>query len=372
MWLHPKNIFNKKDETLLSFYKALHYFRKSDNDERQYKTLNWLGHTYNELKHHILAIDYYQEILSLNLKEEKLKLYTRYNIARSLRLEGDYDSAIAIQKQLLTAFEKDQLILDVIDSHLELGVNYIGLENWDTARNHYNSVLEVASSISNNTRYIAKSNGSLGFIFFKEGEFFESEKYLLSALEQFVALDDPFHLVLNYNNLGRLYFAMGRHDLSIANYKKSIALNRDSTDIEQLMEAYKSLIFLSEQNGDSGQMLFYSTKLIELTTPFIQKSKKLKTLHDQHQAETTKYLIDRFEMEETLRIARYQNVILIVLLLSVTLIGFGYFLYRKRQRSDSTYIELMKRRFRILILLCQKYGLDMRALEKEYDSKYPK
>jgi len=365
-------LLDEKEKAILSFYQAMHHFRITQNKEMQYRTLSYLGNSYRYLQHPNYALEYYREIRDLGYDNVKSKLFTEYNIAKSLRMLQSYDSAVVIHKQLLISFKENNMPKWEVNSMLELGLSYLESEDLSNSKLYYKGVLNFKEINDIGLSYIARANASLGFISFKEGEFLESEKHLLNSLEQFITLDDPFNLVLNYNSLGRLYFAMGRYDLSIANYEKSVALNPNSTDIEQLMEAYKSLIFLSEQNGDSGQMLFYSTKLIELTTPFVQQSEKLETLHNQHQAETTQYLIERFEMEETLRISQYQNAILIIVLLSAIFIGFGYFFFKRRQKSDSVYIELMKGRFRILILVCQKYGLDMRALEEEYDSKYPK
>ncbi|MEM6830987.1 MAG: hypothetical protein AAF551_10775, partial [Bacteroidota bacterium] len=173
---------HEKRKALLSLYLALEQYRSVRNPDKQYRVLRLLGHTYNELNRHDYAIDYYKEIFSLPVKDEVQLLYTKYNIARSFRLNEQYDTAITIQKDLVAVFKEKSRIIDLIDSYLEIGIGYICLEKWEKAQEGYKAVEQLLPKLSGNvTRYKSKVLGSLGFINLKKEEYHKAREYLSNA-----------------------------------------------------------------------------------------------------------------------------------------------------------------------------------------------
>lgn len=371
-WLHYErgNILNhdlnEKDQGLLSLYKALRHFRQADAAEGQHRALRQLGHTYNALYHHSYALEYYQEILSLDLENGNDLLYTRYNIAYTYRLMEEFDTAISMQKEILAEFEKDSMVVYQMYSHLEMGVSYLGLKNWEQARIHYQKVYTLSQNITKYYLYQAKANLGLGFVNLKEGNLERSEQYLLTALDQISELGDPHLLILNYNNLGLLYLAKEDEAKAISYFRKSIALDAKTTDIEELSNALKELISLHEQNEEINQALAYSRRLNEIAVPFIELTRKLEKLHDRYKAEKVHYVIEKFELQESLLKAENRNMIIGIILIGVLLVSLLVYLrFRKQRHIDDDLIQNLKEKYRLLYRISERYKIDLDDLDKQ-------
>lgn len=372
-WLHYekgvtlKNDLDEKDEALLSLYKALRHFRQANAAEGQHRALRQLGHIYNALYHHSYALAYYQEIHSLRLKDKKDSLYNRYNIAYTYRLLEDFDTAIAIQKKLIVAFEEDSMLIDQMDSHLEMGVSYISLKNWEKAKEHYMIVDKLLSQFQGDpTRYKAKVLGSLGYIFMQEGNYIEAEDFLLQALPLMETENDLRMLVIHYNDLGLLETAKGNQDKALYYFKKSIELNHKKSDVDQIKSALSELISIHKERGETDKAFDYSQRLNELAVPFITLTGKLEKLHDRYKAETVHYTIEKFELQEALMEAKVRNTMIGAFLAGVLVISlFVYFRFRKRQHVDDDLIQNLKEKYRLLYLISEKYNIDLDKLDRQ-------
>ncbi|MEO9870331.1 MAG: hypothetical protein ABJQ69_03450 [Ekhidna sp.] len=366
-----RSTFSKKDQALFEFYKSLKYFRKTGNIEGQHKALRLLGHTYNDLYHHDYALEYYSEILSLDLDDMKSILYARYNIARTLRLNKQFDSAIYLQKNLLIEFKNENLMIDLIDSHLEIGVSYIGLENWTEAQKHYEAVDNLLNNFEGEKRrYIAKVWGSLGFISMEQGDYIKAENYFSDATPLMIEANDLGMLTINYNDLALLELKKGNQDSAVHFFEKNMELDINSTGVEELINALNELIELSRKKGDSKKALAYSQRLIEITIPFIEQSKKLEKLHNLYKAETAHHAIENFELQESLLRAENRNTVIGIILVFISVVAMViFFRFKKRQTVDDSLIEALKEKYRLLNYISQKYDLDLESMSKQLKSK---
>ncbi|MEQ8627102.1 tetratricopeptide repeat protein [Ekhidna sp.] len=353
-----RNLYNH-DEAIISYYKALRYFREIDDIDNQSKTLGRLGRLYKDLFQYDYALEYYNSILDLPLQNPVKLLYAKYNIAKTYRLRGDYDEAISIQQEILKEFIERDLIVDIVDSHLEMGVSYIGLKNWEKATQHYKEVDNVLSKSSiTQDRYKAKVLGSLGFITLKQKQYELAEKYLLQALPIMESLDDDQMLTIQYNSLGMLALETNQNERAIKYFQESLKLNPDKADKAELKNALNELIKIHKRSGNLDEALSYSEQLNDLTVPFIELSQNLDKLHKQYQAESAQYVIKQFELKESLIQAQMRNTIIGTILIAIFSISLVLFIgYKRRQKVDDSTIKALKAKYRELYLVYEKDNL---------------
>ena len=292
-------ILHEKDKSILSFYKAMYHFRRTQNTERQYHTLSYLGMAHRVLQRNNYALEYFQEILALGFLDEEKVLFTEYNVAKSLRMLQAYDSAILIQTRLSKEFSERGMVKWQINSLLEIGLSSIELKDWKSAKISYQKVNELILTFpENNVRYEAKVLGSLGFIALKEGHYEEAESYFAQATPLMIQESDLSMLIIHYNDMALLEMEKGNQDRALEYLKKAIVLDPKEAGTAEVKNSLIELIGIYKSKNQETQALVYSEKLNEIAIPYIKLSQELETLHKQYQADRVHYIIKQFELEQ--------------------------------------------------------------------------
>ncbi|MEM6831109.1 MAG: hypothetical protein AAF551_11395, partial [Bacteroidota bacterium] len=257
-----------------------------------------------------------------------------------------YDTAIAIQKDLVTVFKEKNRMIDLIDSHLELGANYFGLNQYENAQNSYLAVEQLLPNLTRDgTRYKSKVLGSLGFINLKKQKYQKAREYFVNATPLMLKENDAFILLRHYNHLGLLEMAEGNEEAAIGNFEKAIAFDPSQTDLKEVTNAFGELIEVYENKGKIGQALLYSRQLNDITLPMIELSKKLETLHNQYIAETAQYQIEQYELRQALSRSKERNVWIGALLIIAATFSVGlYFWYKSRFDNDGELISILTKK----------------------------
>ncbi|MEM9337615.1 MAG: tetratricopeptide repeat protein [Bacteroidota bacterium] len=360
---------HEKDQSILSFYKALRHFRHTQNTERQYHTLSYLGTAHRILERNNYALEYFQEILELGLSDRKKLLLTKYNIAKSLRMLEAYDSAIQTQTRLSGQFREMSMTKWEINSLLEIGLNHIDLENWQSARESYQKASDlIATSSSNSTRYQAKVLGSLGFISLQEGEYEEAQSYFQKATPLMIQENDLSILAIHYNDMALLETKKGNQDQALIYLKKSVALDPKQAGASEIKNALVELVKIYKSENQGTLALLYSERLNDIAVPYIKLSKELEKQHKQYLADRVHYVIKEFELSEALHQERERKLIAFFigfLILLVTPI-IAYLWYKKKSNKDQSFLEFLIWRLRLLHRYCIYNNITMAEMERRY------
>ncbi|MFY0599700.1 MAG: tetratricopeptide repeat protein [Cyclobacteriaceae bacterium] len=366
-WIQYKGLM-EKDKSINSFYKALKYFRKTRDLDKQCLTLLNLGHAYRDLYRYNYAMEYYQKILLLEPKDHTYKIHAHYNIAHATRLNEAYDEAIIMQLQVVPMCVEENMTTVLVRSYLELGVCFARLEKWEIATEYYKDAFKlIRSSQIEQKGFEAKIYNSLGFISMKEYEFQLASDYFNKALEMSLLDNDNSLSIIVYNNLGNLALLNEKLEEAHDYYSKSISLDVKSTDFKQYIAALSELESISIKQNRTEDAYYYSRRQNEVTAPFVDLNEKLEMMNDQSKADQVLHNIEVFELEEQLYKTKTQIRYGIIIMM-VILIIWGYSWFSKKRKVDAGVIGYLKERDMILRKLSDHLKLDEKTL-KEFVNK---
>jgi type IV pilus biogenesis/stability protein PilW len=153
---------------------------------------------------------------------------------------GKYDEAISYYKQAIS------LDPDYSDALNNLGVVYIDIENWDEAIRNFKAALS-------NPVYSTpeKAYSSMGYAYYKKGDFVEAKKALEEAL-----IRNPIFSPALYT-LGLVHIELDDDKSAIAEFKKVVGIIPGHVDAHwELANAYLRV-------GDSAKALEHFTIVVE-------------------------------------------------------------------------------------------------------------
>ncbi len=360
----------EKGDAILSFYQALRHCKQTENVLRQNDILTYLGLSYKALNHFEYSRQYYLEALSLDLPEVKPRLFTLYNLAKTLQLDEKYDSAIAVEKHLIYEFRKIEGMEGfALSSQLGLGTSYFGKEDWGEALATYRGLLDAANE-NEDLRLKAKVLNSLGAIYINIEQPDSAQTLLSQALPLMVAEGDEQLLLEIYNNLGVL--AEWEGDLLQARefWMKSAALDPRLVDVNIQIANIQDVIRISEGLGDQEAALRYSQRLNEIMIPLLELQESFEEQHTRYLAEKIRTEIEAFELRESLTIAQLRISLIATVLALIMVIGaLVYWILKKRQRLDDSVIEHLKQRDQLLYYISYRYNLDVPSMMREMHSE---
>jgi len=332
---------NKKDDAIISFYRALTIYSKNEDSKGQRAVLKNLALTHRELFKYDLAIEYLRKVSKLPCDDSLQFFYTQYNIGKTYRLAGKYDSAILIQQYILPHFEKFQKVVDIIDTRLELGLSFLELKEYDHAINHYNLVLTLADRLTAGERHSAKAINSLGYIALERGELGKSKELLNQSLALFEEVGDHASTILTLNNLGLVALAENNNDLALDFFLRSVNLGSESGNIIQYRSALEEVIKLYQEAEDHVSAFNYSQRLVTLTKPYMELHAQLDNLNKQYKAERAQHLIAEYEMQKNVYRMKLRRNIIVAILSTLFIMGVVFYLwYRKRSRHQIAGLSL--------------------------------
>jgi len=164
---------------------------------------------------------------------ENPELYNYLGMAYSNKKKFD----IAEQKYLRALSLKSSYS----DARNNLGVNYLEMQRWDDAIRQFKLVTE---DIFFQNQSVAGIN--LGLAYFGKGDYPKALSLMRAVVADFPR--DPRGRL----HLGKIYFAMGKYDLAIDEYKKALELNAE------YVTAYYNLglVYIKTKNNRSAQTAF--------------------------------------------------------------------------------------------------------------------
>ncbi|MFY0689118.1 MAG: tetratricopeptide repeat protein [Cyclobacteriaceae bacterium] len=337
-----------KHESIINHYKALRYFRQLNDVERQYATLTYLGFAYKDLFRYDYALDYYNEILELDMNDVNSSLYTYYNIAKTLRLKGSYDSAITVHHGLIPSFKSRNMVEDLMKVYLELGACNIELGNWHEAQSSYEKVYQLASGHSQEQLYMAKAISSLGYVYLQLEELPLAQQYLNQSLPYLQQEIEGLDLAIGYNNLGMMALRLSNEQAARKYFLIVADLDPSVHNTQEVILALGKLVDLSKEIGELNTALKYSEQLTDVMNPFVELASKLEILHAQYKAETVHMQIQAFELQESLLKSKLKNTYIFIILALFCLVG-GFLAYRinRMRKVDAEVIQYLKRKLNV-------------------------
>lgn len=155
--------------------------------------------------------------------------YALNELGRAYRNTSQYDRSIALHQQALTIAEKSDNLDFRVYSLNNLGVAYRRISSIRMAMDYNQRALELAQTVQNPSESLKRSinvsfNG-IGHLYLMLKQYDQAIDYFEKSLKLEAELNNPLGLAVNYQNIGRCLEEQGKLNLSLENYRTSLAYN---------------------------------------------------------------------------------------------------------------------------------------------------
>lgn len=225
------------------------------------KSLSIVAHAslcevYLELNMIPKAKEYAQTGLSIALKTadtERLQAFLHKDLGAVAQYSGDWEQAVRHQKQAIQLWRKQNNLVYLARSLIDLGISYTNSDNFLAAQQVY----EEAGAILNKT--INESDKAL--VYLNLGVLFYRQEKWTAARDAFLRINptalrernNQTILAKLHNNLGNVYLKLAQLELSIRHLTKAIKLCRTLNDP----------LGLANSLGTLGEVLWANRQLPE-------------------------------------------------------------------------------------------------------------
>jgi tetratricopeptide (TPR) repeat protein/DNA-binding CsgD family transcriptional regulator len=374
------------DSALSYLNKAFNYSQKQGDGEYMYKIYEYYSKLFSLSGNYSLAQQYQFKMLNLlddemRVTRDTLKVGMRYvdlyndlgttffyneNPSKGLTyFQKSFELARSLQKQFPDqSFQEKMLIF-----HINIGSAYIGLKDFDKARQSFEEAVEM-NRISGNKRYNGVLYNNLGIIFKENGECGKAFPYYENALQIREELKDTAGMAQVLNNLGNCYLVEGLYEKAINSFNQSIEYSRRSRSIKSEMYAAGSLAQAYEDVENYPEALTAHKLFKQLHDSIVNNEAVRKAASLELQYQYDKQIKEK-ELEKEILVAKKERKALIFLIIAAIFL-FSLFilvLLNRNQRIKIKQAKLVKEHLELeqenLQLEKQNLKLDLDLRNKE-------
>jgi tetratricopeptide (TPR) repeat protein len=250
--------FGKELISIIEKYVDEKQVKKSDLAEillLKGKTCAWAGEWDKSLKLNEKGLKLAEETGNKNLIA-KIILDT----GRTQMNKGEYKKAL---KSFGKALQISKDIGDMVglnETHYQIGKVCWRMGNLNDAVRHLNLALK-----SDDQRLAGKALIDIGVVCYLRGDFEESIKMWMKALEIFQSLKDVHEIVRIYNNIGNCYIQSNRPDKAIEYYEKKVRLTEEIGWAGELAMGLHNLSWAYLKKGDIDKSMNYVEKALYIS-----------------------------------------------------------------------------------------------------------
>jgi two-component system, NarL family, sensor kinase len=297
------------------------------------------------------ASESYLEALAIcdEVKDEEGIAVIYQNMGEVMALQNQYDKAVGYYNSALNLFEKQERFQQMAGTYLNLGQIYIEQKQWDVAKFYLNKsyVIDTTQKFKDLESLALKL---LGVTYLQTNKLESAERLIAEALRIQQDLGLTNFTGETSAKLAEVYFKQG-HNRKALNLLLSIektVLEFGDDNLMARILALKSSILATLKQYEKAYFSLKESNLIEDSIFNVEKTKSIMNLELAYQTEKKEKQIDELKYNDLLRKEQLKNkkvqVYLLVLgvILLLVLLGFMFFLWRKRQQNE---IKIRKQRF---------------------------
>lgn len=222
------------------------------------------GLIHDRANNYIDAMSSFRKYLSLiePLNDEKRLIYAYYYYARSLRLQGDFDSAIYYYRNSLHFSKKTPDDFQLIALYTEIGNSFQEITSeLDSATYYYIQALELCQATGREATAALIYN-NLGKTFTFLGDYEEALKYLELALEINEKYNNTREKAMNLLNIGLNYGVQRMYEPAIEFLDKAYALLIPYGEIRGVIDIYSNYAVFYKELGKYELAIEYHHKVL--------------------------------------------------------------------------------------------------------------
>jgi signal transduction histidine kinase/DNA-binding response OmpR family regulator len=294
---------NDYKEAITYYLKATEIFEQTGDNDGLTQSLSNIGNLQNLSGNYEKALDYALKSLAIAEKINKQPsiAYSNRLLGRIYRKLGQFDEALLAYDRALQVYQLSGAKRDVAETLTSIGNIYYEKENLEKAKINYLKSLQISKTISDSAN-MAYSYSALGFASYELKQNKGAILYFDSAIRvaQQVKL---FPLVMDgYQALSELYAGQKNYELAYSYHQRYAVLNDSLTQVQNKQEA-------------AALEARYQNEKKDTDIRALKNENELSELRLQKQTSQRNYLIG-------------------FLILSLTVIGLFYYLYREKQKLN--------------------------------------
>ncbi len=163
---------------------------------------------------------------------------------------------------LINALKTAKQDTDKVNIYLGLGDLYQS-ENPDTAIFYYKNALKLSEKL-NSSKFLAKSNNSLGVLHWNMGAYKKAIDYYNLALLFYEDIYDKKGIADCYHNIGNVHYYQGTYDKALKNYEKALKLRKELGNKKGMASCYNNIGNVNYSQGINDKALEYYQKSLKI------------------------------------------------------------------------------------------------------------
>jgi len=294
---------NDYKEAITYYLKATEIFEQTGDDDGLTQSLSNIGNLQNLSGNYEKALDYALKSLAIAEKINKQPsiAYSNRLLGRIYRRLGQFDNALLAYDRALRVYQTSGAKRDVAETLTSIGNIYYEKENLEKAKENYLKSLQISKTISDSAN-MAYSYSALGFASHELKSSKEAVLYFDSAIRVAKQLK-LYPLVMDgYQALSELYAGQKNYELAYAYHQRYASLSDSLSQMQNKREA-------------AALEARYQNEKKENEIRALKAENEINQLRLQKQSSQRNYLIG-------------------FLILSLTVIGMFFYLYREKQKLN--------------------------------------
>lgn len=370
---------------------TIYYSRKAkdlaDSNTELKQALNSLGNGHAKAGRSIIAIDLYEQVLTLadSLNSERYSVGVLINLATAYTSQGEtnkglqyYFEALERSEELgnnefvaiitnnlgdkyneLENYEQAEYYLNrsrevseteglqtnLVRVLLNLGNTYMATERYDEAEKSYSSVLDYHQKSGNVTGEIQVIY-NLGMMNLARDDYNKARDYLNESLVRSEETNMLPGIFYSTNGLGELELELGNTRQSINRYRRGVELTEKTGNPAMMMTGYRNMYTAQKKADNAEEALLWLEKVNDLEEDMRSiESDRLRaqyeTKFDLRRAEQEKQLIEIQRIQQQAQLQQQRWIIILALGGIGVLLFAGFILLRINQKRKAANIELV-------------------------------
>ncbi|NCC73498.1 MAG: tetratricopeptide repeat protein [Sphingobacteriia bacterium] len=150
-----------------------------------------------------------------------------------------------------------------MDCHINTGVVYHGLDQFDLAIFHFKKALEIAKNLNDQyTQAICLNN--IGDFYFRLGNYPKAQAYIAEGFYIREALNDRSGMITSMMNMSKIFEKEGNYQRANEIYIQALAIANELGDMKKTTDLFSSVCYNLRIQGRFEEALSWAQKSIEL------------------------------------------------------------------------------------------------------------
>lgn len=337
------------DSSLTVLQEGILLVKEHPDHQMEASLYNALGNVKREQNRYEEAIDLYIQSLKIFEKRNDLKGQTQAlsNISNIHNLIGDTDKALEYAMQSLETAKTAGVKSSVAYSYRLLGRIYRKQKKPDDALKVYQHALALYRELPGR-RDIVETELSIGNIYFDKQDLRQAIEHYKGALNIGKSMADSLSTGLAYVSIGNAMLELKEYDHAETYIDSALVVVRKKKLASLELDSYQLLSAIYEDIGKHALSLLNYKKYIRLRDSLAQEQNQLKAreIEERYQSEKKDDAIQLLNAENTLK-SNQQKYLLVILILVLTLAVILYSRYTIKLKANKKLkeLDLIKSRF---------------------------